>query len=129
MAILALTSHTDIYKPQVGAYRVSHARPDKEKENLIISKDLVEIEELEFLGHIYKEIDGKIFLDPTLTSVTSPQFVSLQSLILLLMIEIGGYRPHRRAVVPCPRRNLSQEIPQHATTRVADQGRHDGACE
>lgn len=60
-----------MYKPQVGAYRVSHARPDTEKESLIISKDLVEIEELEFLGHIYKENDGKIFLDPTLTSVLS----------------------------------------------------------
>ncbi|KAJ4348087.1 uncharacterized protein N0V89_009459 [Didymosphaeria variabile] len=59
---------SDMYKPQVGAYRVSHARPDTEKESLIISKDLVEIEELEFLGHIYKESDGKIFLDPTLTS-------------------------------------------------------------
>ncbi|KAL5413428.1 hypothetical protein PMIN04_009447 [Paraphaeosphaeria minitans] len=59
---------SDMYKPQVGAYRVSHARPDTEKESLIISKELVEIEELEFLGHIYREIEGKIFLDPTLTS-------------------------------------------------------------
>jgi hypothetical protein len=70
--ILALRVRKDIYKPQVGAYRVSHARPDIEKEYLIISKDLVEIEELEFLGHIYKEIEGGIFLEPTLTSVISP---------------------------------------------------------
>ncbi|KAF1967383.1 hypothetical protein BU23DRAFT_573270 [Bimuria novae-zelandiae CBS 107.79] len=62
---------SDMYKPQVSPYRISHVRPDTEKESLIISKDLVEIDELEFLGHIYKESDGRIFLDPTLTSVIS----------------------------------------------------------
>ncbi|KAK7187033.1 hypothetical protein PSPO01_06731 [Paraphaeosphaeria sporulosa] len=47
-----------MYKPQAGADQVSRAQPDTERESLIISKDLVEIEELEPLGHIYKEIEA-----------------------------------------------------------------------
>lgn len=58
-----------MYKPQVTPFDISRATRGSEKESLIISKDLVEVEELDFLGHMYKEQDGKIFLDPTLTPV------------------------------------------------------------
>ncbi|KAJ4299791.1 hypothetical protein N0V90_005037 [Kalmusia sp. IMI 367209] len=57
----------DMYKPQVTPFDISRATRGSEKESLIISKDLVEVEELDFLGHMYKEKDGAIFLDPTLT--------------------------------------------------------------
>jgi hypothetical protein len=65
-----------MYKPQVNPFDISRATRGSEKEHLIISKDLVEIEELDFLGHMYKEQDGEIFLDPTLAPVCPLPFYS-----------------------------------------------------
>lgn len=58
-----------MYKPQVAPLNLSRPAPGSERESLIISKDLIEVQELDFLGHKYKVQDGKIFLDPTLTPV------------------------------------------------------------
>jgi hypothetical protein len=59
----------DVYKPQVRPFDISRSSHGAEKESLVISNDLVETDELDLLGHIYREQDGKIFLDPTLTAV------------------------------------------------------------
>jgi len=59
-----------MYKPQVGPFDVTRASHGAEKESLVISKDIVETNELDLLGHHYEEQDGKIFLDPTLTAVS-----------------------------------------------------------
>lgn len=60
------------YKPQVEAFNPLTPRfgpAGREEESLIISKGIVEVEELDNLGHIYSDHNGYIFLDARLSYV------------------------------------------------------------
>lgn len=64
-----ILTHTDMYKPQLGESHGKHSHANSEEESLIISKDIVELQELDSLGHFYEETEHEVFLAPNLTSV------------------------------------------------------------
>jgi hypothetical protein len=59
---------TKLYVPQISPADFSRTKFGRMNESLIISTDVVEVEELKSLGHHFEVRDGKIYLDPALTS-------------------------------------------------------------
>jgi hypothetical protein len=63
-----------MYKPPLGESHGKHTHANSEEESLIISKDIVELQELDSLGHFYEETEHEVFLAPNLTSVGNLPF-------------------------------------------------------